>query len=486
MTPVLVTGLLSLGLMMLSPSSTSAQGVRGWVGTTIQMVEMRPLGLDTIAISAVSFSADGQGTSLGQPVDCSGGDFCTRFKVLPEVRAVVGTQDLSLTAWGFGVQGLSFTTLLRARADMGSEFAWPRSNDEFDALLGYAQLARGPMRLRVGRQEVRSGLGFPAFDGGSLALTLGDVRLEGYGGRSMARGLREPANEALRGIEAFLPDQSVYLVGAAARVRLPRTTLTGRYHREILADRSGLASERASLDFSTVVPGARINGSLDYDNGFGRVGKSHLTVSLPISDGAWIVEATARRYVPYFDLTTIWGFFEPVGYHEVEARVGWSAGSTFATWVSGGRREYQEANTTEVVNLMTDDGWRTNAGLQWRMHEQWQVEGSYRLEWGPGASMSSGDLSARFSPSDRLSLTATGMTFQQIEEFRVGEGRAHGGGLSFDLGVSPRARLAGGVSVLRHDNEGGVQDSPWNQTRAWTGLRIEVGGDPGLTARRQR
>lgn len=484
-TPVLIMGLLALGQVLVSAGPVRAQGVRGWIGTTVQMVEIRPLGLDTIPRSAVTFTENGQGTSQGQPVDCSKGDFCTRYGVLPEVRAAVGTQDLSLTAWGFGVQGLSFTTLLRARTNMGGDFAWPRSDDDFDALLGYGQLARGPVRLRVGRQEVRSGLGFSGFDGGSVALTVGDVRLESYGGRSMARGLREPANEALRGLEVFLPDQSVYLFGAAVRTRVRGTSLTGRYHREVLADRSGLASERASLDFSSVFPVVRINGSLDYDWGFGRVGKGHLTVSMPLSEGRWVLEGTARRYMPYFDLSTIWGFFEPVAYSEVEAKVGWSPGSTFATWLSGGRREYEDAHTTSVVDLLTDDGWRAGAGLQWRLHDQWRLEGSYRLEWGPGASLSSGDLAARYSPSDRLSVTATGMTFQQIAEFRVGEGRAVGGGLSFDLGVSSRARLAGGVTVLRHRNEGGVQDSPWNQTRAWTGLRIAVGDDPGLTARRQ-
>ena len=484
-TPVLVVGLLALGHVLLPPSSVDAQGVRGWVGTTVQLVELRPLGLDTIPRSAVTFSENGQGTSEGHPVDCSLGDICTRYRMLPEVRAAVGTQDLSLTAWGFGMQGLSFTTLLRARTDMGSDFAWPRSDDDFDAILGYAQLARGPARLRVGRQEVRSGLGFSGFDGGSVAVTLGDVRLESYGGRSMARGLRESANEALRGLEAFLPDQSVYLIGASARMRVLGTSLTGRYHREILADAKGLASERASLDFSTVVPRARITGSLDYDKGFDKIGKGHLTVSVPFSEGRWVLETTARRYMPYFDLNTIWCFFEPVAYSEVEARLGWSPGSTFATWVTGGRREYENANTTEIVDLLTDDGWRADAGMQWRMHDRWQIEGSYRLEWGPGAFLSSGDFGARYSASDRLSVTATGMTFQQIAEFRVGEGRAVGGGLSFDLGVTDRARLAGGFSVLRHRNEGGVQESPWNQTRAWTGLRIEVGNDPGLTARRQ-
>jgi hypothetical protein len=482
---MLGAGVMASGLALFSAFPVHAQGVRGWGGTNVQMIELRPLGLDSIPLSDVTFAPDGGTTYQGRAVACRLGDLCTAYRVLPKVRAVAISQDVSLTAWGFGVQGLSFTTLLRVRDDLGSDFIWPRADDDFDALLGYAQLVQGPMRLRVGRQEVRSGLGFAAFDGGSATATFGDVRVEAYGGRSMARGLREPANEALRGIETFLPDQSVYLLGAAAGWRISRTSVTGRYHREILADRSALASERASLDFTSSVPGARIAGSIDYDNGFGRVGKGHLSVSVPVADGKVVLETTARRYVPYFDLSTIWGFFEPVSYSEVEARVGWSPTRRFGTWLSGGRRDYADARTTVVVKLLTDDGWRANAGVHWRLAEAWQLEGGYRLEWGPGGYLSSGDVSARFSPSERISVTASGMTFQQIEEFRLGEGRALGGGLSFDLGVLSRARLAGGVSVLRHRSDGVGPESPWNQTRAWTGLRIEVGDDPGLAARRR-
>lgn len=479
--------LLTLGCALAPASQAAAQGVRGWGGTTVQLIELRPLGLDTIPRSDVTFSADGRATYQGRSVACPVGDFCTGYRVLPKVTAASVSQDVGLTAWGFGVRGLSFTTLLRVRDDLGSDFVWPRSGDDFDALLGYLQLVQGPLRVRAGRQEVRSGLGFPAFDGGSAILTFGDVRVEGYGGRSMARGLREPANEALRGIEAFLPDQSVYLIGAAAGWRIPRASVTGRYHREILADRSGLASERASVDFSGVVARARVTGSVDYDAGFSRFGKSHLSVSLPVAEGKLLLEGTARRYVPYFDLSTIWGFFEPVSYSEVEARVGWSPTRSLGAWVSGGRRNYADAGTTEIIELMTDDGWRANAGVRWQMAEAWQVDGSYRLEWGPGGYLSSGDASATFRPSDRLSLTATGMTFQQVEEFRLGDGRAVGGGLSFDVGLLQRARLAGGVSMLRHrGDEEDVLQSPWNQTRAWTGLRIEVGDDPGLAARRRR
>ena len=93
-------------------------------------------------------------------------------------------------------------------------------------------------------------------------------------------------------------------------------------------------------------------------------------------------------------------------------------------------------------------------------------------------------MTLRWSPSDRISLGATGTTFQQIEQFRLGDGRAWGGGLNADLGISDRTTLAGGFTVLRQTNEGGAVSTPWNQSRGWAALRIRVGEDPGLAARR--
>ena len=476
---------LSVGALFSFASPVDAQSFRGWVGSTIQLVELRPLGLDTIPRASVQQRDGGTFFFGDRPVVCVEADLCTAYAPRPEVHALAATQDLNLTAWGLGVRGLSFTTLLRGRARMGSELLWPRTDDAFDAILGYAQLVRGRWRLRAGRQEIRSGLGFSAFDGGNVTLTHGDWRLEGYGGRSLARGLREPANEALRGLEDFLPDASVRLVGGSARAQFNETILTARYQREILADRSGLVSERASVDFSSATRRTRVTGSLDYDFAFDHVGKGHLTVSVPLAGTPWILEASARRYVPYFEMSTIWGFFQPVSYSEAEVRSTWSPGGALAAWFSGGWRHYQDAETSVILQPLTDDGWRANAGLRWQARDAWLLQGSYRLEWGPGGFLNSADVSARYHPSERVSVTASGTTFQHIEEFRLGDGRAYGGGLSFDFGVTGRANLSGGMSMIRHRDEGTLVGSPWNQARGWTSLRIEVGNDPGLAARRQ-
>jgi hypothetical protein len=47
-----------------------------------------------------------------------------------------------------------------------------------------------------------------------------------------------------------------------------------------------------------------------------------------------------------------------------------------------------------------------------------------------------------------------------------------------------RARFTGGFSVLRNRDGGTSTLSPWNQTRGWSSLRINVGSDPGLANRR--
>jgi hypothetical protein len=84
-------------------------------------------------------------------------------------------------------------------------------------------------------------------------------------------------------------------------------------------------------------------------------------------------------------------------------------------------------------------------------------------------------------------VTATATTFQQIEQYRLGDGRGLGGGLSFDAELTDRILTSGGASLLRHTGgQATVQDSPWNQSRAWWSLRVLVGEDPGLANRRRR
>jgi hypothetical protein len=331
--------------------------------------------------------------------------------------------------------------------------------------------------------EILSGLGFARFDGASASYSRGIVWGELYGGRSLARGLREPTKEAFQGLDDFFLDHSVLLFGGSASGRLSGTAVTARYQREILRDRSSLVSERGSLDIPSTRGRFRLRGSLDYDFAREQLGKGELTWSMPLQESRWLVELSARRYVPYFELSTIWGFFEPVSYWEVTGRVAWSRTADLAAWIAGGRRSYADTETAVILEPMRDVGWRGELGARWRLARDWTLDGQYQLEWGPGGFLSSADAAVRYGVSERLTASLSALTFQQIEEYRLGQGRAFGGGASVDWAWSERASIGGGASLVRHRDGGNVFTSPWSQSRAWMMLRLDIGSDPGLATR---
>jgi hypothetical protein len=471
-------------LLTMVPSALQAQGMRGWASSAVRFFELRPLRLDTAGLQDVTVGPDGRPRVDGNPVSCTPGLPCTFLRPGVSETAVVGSQDVGFTAWGFGMTGLSFTGLVRARDRLRGDLDWPLADDPFDVLVAYGQLQRGSLRVRLGRQDTPSGLGFSGFDGAALRWDGGGWWGEAFGGRSLARGLNETRREALRGIEDFVPDQEAYLWGGAAGVRWVRTSLGVRYQREIIADRSGLVAERAALDFNTVLPGAvRLRASADYDVPFDRVGKANVTLQRALFDGRVLTEVEARRYVPYFELSTVWGFFSPVPYREARLRVstGWSRSAGIQLSVAG--REYGDASVVSVLQPLEDRGWQAEATGQWSPAERVQLHGSWQIDWGNSAFLHSIDAALRLSLSDAVKLQVSGMSFQQFEAYRLGDGRALGGGVSAEILASERVRVEGGATLLRQDAGRGGADDVWNQTRGWFGLRYTFGNDPALRGR---
>lgn len=467
-----------LVLLSLRAAPAGAQDLRGWATSTFRFLELRPL--ERVVVDpALLVEEGGQFFLDGEPVACGAAENCVLYRPAGVDGATVGTQDVGLTAWDLGTQGLSVTALLRGRARFGGDFVWPRSEDDLDALLLYAQLTRDRWRFRLGRQRTNSGLGFTGFDGASAMYTPGPFTLEAYGGRSLARGLAEPRDEALRGIENFVLDQDAYLLGGFVQGRFDGGTEVGlRYQREIWSDRSGLISERASLDARTDrLRPFHLRGSVDWDFGFGRVGKAALEVQRAFPSLGLSVALEGRRYVPYFELSTVWGFFSPVAYHEAMARVAWS-GERVGAWARGGWRTYDEADVAEIFDPLEDHGWRAEVGGDVRLGPRWTVQGSYDVEWGVGAFLSAADARVRFRPRDRVDLSAYATTFQRIAEFRLGDGRVVGGGVDVGLQLREGLRLDGGAAIYRHDTDRPGEDV-WNQTRVWSSLRIDFGEDPG-------
>ncbi len=481
--------LLGAALALLVAWPAAAQGVRGTATTTLRYLTLRPIQSDTVDVLDIT-AQDGRLMFGDQPVIClPGGQQCVYYTPRDVAHAMVGTQDISATAWGLGMRGLSATFLLRGRADLGGELTWPTSDDPFDAILAYAELQKSGYRVRAGRQRTLSGLGFSGYDGlDVLVQPVRALRLEAYGGRSLARGLNDPASEALQGIEDFVRDQQAYLVGGAIEASPAVGTSLGlRYQREIWADRAGLLSERASLDFRSTLPRplSRVHmvGSVDYDFAFARVGKARLSLRSPLPDDWGWVELTGRRYLPYFDLSTIWGFFSPTPYHEGEVGLTVRHWQPLTAWVTAGVREYGDPEISVIGPPIADRSQRYTLGARLRAGTL-TASGEYRLETGFGAVLNSGDAMVRWTAAPGVAFTVRGTAFQQIEEFRVGDNVVLGGGLGAEVALPGDARLSAGADVYRQTWDNRPSQADWNQIRAYSILSIPFGSDPGLRGRR--
>jgi hypothetical protein len=467
-------------------SEAEAQGVRGTARTTARYLEMRPITRDTVPRSLVTELPGGGLVYEGRPVFCTGA-VCIFYRSMPVQEAVAFGQEVGFTAWGLGMQGLSATVLVRARGQLGGEFSLPRTDDPFDAILAYAELDRPPYRLRLGRQENASQLGAPGFDGASVLFwPIETMRIEGFGGRSLGRGLHEPRSSALRGLEdaAFLLHEHSFIGGVEVGMdRLLQTDVVARYYREIFGDRSALLSERASLAvrsglFSPVL----VRGTAEYDFGHQTVGKAHLTATAPVTSRTFL-ELTARRYKPLFELWTIWGFFSPVAYHEGEMRASWNPSRTFGAWLSGAYRAYEETEAEVFGNPLMDRAWRASAGGSLRPRADLNLSGAYEVEGPVGAFLSSGHMAATWRAADRLDLSLRGVAAQQIEEFRIGEGYLLGAGVGLGAELRQDLRLSGGFDLYRHTSENRPSAADWNQRRGWMMLQVGFGRDAGVPRR---
>ena len=469
-------------VLLLGAQAAAAQGVRGSVSALGRRIDIRKIALDSVAANLVIIGADSIPRYQGFRVNCAGGPSCTFYRPGDQAAAWFITQDLDVSAWGLGAPGLSATVLLRTRQAPNSDFEWPRSGDAFDAILAYAEWNRERYRLRAGRQRITSGLGFTGFDGIEAQwLPNQRLRFELFGGRSLARGLEDARNTALEAIEDFLPDQAAYLFGGAARVQGARAALGLQYQREIWSDRHGLISERAALDARTAwLAPVELEAAADYDFAFGHIGKAHVTAHWMGGAVPLTIDATVRRYVPYFELWTIWGFFSPVAYHEAEIQAGWRLSQKSVLSGGIGYRQYGDTDAPVVFDPLEDDVLRVQLRGRHELTPAIGLDAEYRLDRGFGAFLSSGSLGATWMPAPRWRTELHASASQQILEFRFGEGAVVGAGASAETDVHSNLTLSAGVELYRQLFQNRPTAVDWNQTRAFFGARFDFGRDPGL------
>jgi hypothetical protein len=471
-----------LALLVLAlPTVLAAQGLRISGVTTVQFIELRPLIADSVDETLVPGTGESRTVAGGVPAICPvSSAFCQFERSGNRVSAAPVLQDLTVAGWGW-VEGLSFRGDVRARTQLGGTagFLYPRGDDHFEVLDAYAQLDREAWRGRLGRQWVTGGLGAYAFDGVNAVWRPNGFSLEGWAGRALVAGLNEPYTSAeLAAVDNIPPQQNGYLFGGRARYRPDALTAAAlTYQRVLVADRSGLYSERAALDASTRRFGAAVDLGLVYD--FATSGWNEARLRVGTGEGRSVgYSLEARHSRPFFELWTIWGAFSPVGFDEVRATVDWRPGAShFSYSLRGADRKYGETNTG--IDLRTN-GWRAGGDVRWEGEGALSASGSYDVDIGSGAANTDVRTGFGWMASSNLSFRADLMMTQNIYEFRIGTGRIYGASFDGAVRVRPDVRLVMDAGLYQHALTNGAPGPDWTQRRGSVRVEWMLGQDPGM------
>jgi hypothetical protein len=463
---------LTLGLVALAPSVAAAQvGYRLRLDAGAQSVAFRGVTLDSIPVTD-TVGAPGQGptTSDGYAVQClTGAPYCTFFRPGPIRRAGPATVAADATVWGLGLPGVSVHAAGRLGVDLGTADVWPGTQPAVQLLQGYAEYAVPRVTARLGRQVVASRLGTSGFDGAGVVLrdSRRRIELQGYAGWGLERGVALPVTSpALNPLDDFQPERRQLVAGAGAGWRSTLADLRLDYQREVDPRSDYFVSERVALG-GTLRPitSVLLSGGADYDLAAGwwgsadaTLGYTHRTIRAAVG---------VRRYRPHFDLWTIWGAFSPVPYHSVQASLAVAATQQIELHGRYERYRFEDPETsTPLYNTVPQSGWRWEAGVTATPRTDWTLDASYRRELGPGAAATGLDASLAYRPSNRLTVTAMGSTFDRPLEFRFNEAVVHAYGV--DAQVAPSERLRIGLTANRYQEDHRRPDAAafdWNQFR---------------------
>ena len=447
-----------LGACVCAPLQVLAQQVRVTGSTVVQYVEMRPLLPDSVsARSSTGVTNSDRSISMTPAI-----------------------QDLSVSVWGVG-RGVRGYARLRGRGVVaGEEDFWPQSGDPFDLMEGYAEINRGLLRFRGGRQWRVAGLGYYNFDGAAALVRTDDWSLEAYGGWSLARGQHgQRTGESLAAIESFVQESRALLVGGDVSYR-PEVGAAVRafYQREIRQDRQGLYSERIGADGAIRRGRVSANAAVEIDAALRRLNEARVAATITLRPDL-SVGLSARRHRPFFELWTIWGAFDPVGFDEYGGGVNWRVPAWSSVLdVRTGRRSYDDHNASAVFGGVRSTGWFVSASGSTRPAPAWVVQASVGTDIGAGASRSDANLRVRREFGNDAYGGLAIQAYQSIYEFRVREGTVAGVGGDGGIRLNPRVWLAGAVTVYRHGDRGDAPTPNWSQMRASMRLDWTVGAEP--------
>ncbi len=457
-------------LVVLLPAPGASQQYLLRLDARLQTAEYRGLTYDTLSLSgAVPSPNGGLQTPGGIALICPpGGLVCHFYRPGAIRRGGPLTTSADLTAWGFGVQGLSLHANGRLGVDLGASDVWPGTSPAVQLLEGYAEYAGERIDGRLGRQVERGRLGYTGYDGGRFTYRIPALGLaaSAYGGLGLARATALPVtNDALDPLDDFQPRHRQVVAGAAVEWRGPSIDARLDYLREVDRDPQNLVSERGALSATfRPLPGWSLSGGAEYDFSYQWWGTADLT--LRHSERLFGGSVGVRRYRPYFDLWTLWGVFSPVPYSTVNGSLWVTPVHGLDLRAGGERYWYSDAGVSAPLGQVADRGWRWNAGATFALSPRWSVDGGYHAEYGPGASSQGGDGSVSWRPLTALSLTAEAGHLVRPLELRYTNPALTWYGLSVDVRANQRLRF--GLGATRYDENRRRPDASgfdWSQTR---------------------
>ena len=472
--------LVLLGLLAL-PAPTQAQGFNGRVRTYVSYLQIRDLVLDSLEEGAVPGTGIQRTLPDGTAVTC-GEAYCQYFRSGPDLGVVPIILDAEANVWT-GITGLRAYVHLRGRGSEGDwRVVWPKMGEPFEMLTAYVEYGRSFYKVRAGRQWQTTGLGLYNYDGSSVALRYRNkLDVELYGGLSLVRGLNDTHyNDLIVDVENLFPKEDAWLGGFHARVR-PTGALAGSftYQREEATRSGDVYSERIGASARLLLDWVTLDGELKYDLASSQMNLGKVRASIPLDQG-FRVSGEYRKYRPFFELWTIWGAFNPVGYNEVTGRVDWMTPTgTLGAYAFGSRRQYGDTYADSPDELpITDEAWRWGLGGRYSPRTDLVFTGEYRVDEGFGATRYGGDISAQKFFGRDTYIALRGTAFETFSEFRVGSGEVYGGGIQGAIPLGP-ARVNGGAMVYKHTHDDRPSLLDLNQTRLNLTLEVPIGRDPG-------
>lgn len=440
----------------------------------VQRVDFRGVRPDSLRQDQTVTGPDGgPETPDGYAVTCTGDSTCYFFRPGAVRHAAPFVTSADLTAWGFGVHGLSLRANARVGLDLGEATPWPGNDPALQLVEGYAEYATERLTGRAGRQTERGRLGAYGHDGLHLDYRFPALGLSatGYAGFGLARGSSLPiTSEALDPLEEFHPERRQQLAGLATEWRSRPFDARLDYAREVDGDTRNFVSERAAAS-ATVrpFPNWSVAGGVDYDLARGWWGTMDLTIRRSGARAGGTLGV--QRYRPYFDLLSIWGVFSPIPHTAVNGSL-WVIPLRGLTLRGAGERYWYPDAEAETALLVDETrGWRWNAGAGYVVTPRLALDAGYQAAFGPGAASQGVDASAEYKASTVLTLMAEGGYQVRPLEYRFMDPALTWYGLGLEVRPSARTRASFRATRLEEDRRRpDAAAIDWSQTRLTASL----------------